>query len=120
MGGFVITCPQVGKADCRIWYGPERKLYNININTKAYSEVAIEFDYEELKAHESGFMEDSQWLQYCLYENSFNSLINFLDDDVAGNPFDKERQIKAFSKINASTDGRCGEKVHQRVCGKFE
>ena len=61
-------------------------------------------------------MEDSEWLQYCLNENSFNSLDDFLDGDVTGNPFDKERQIKAFLRINASTDGRCGEKIHQRVC----
>ena len=120
MGGFAITYPQMGKADCRIWYAPERSLYDINIETKEYKEVEIQFDYEELKEHEPGYMEESQWLQYCLYENSFNSLKDFLDSDVTGNPFDREKQIKSFSKIHASTDGRCGEKVHERVCGKSE
>ena len=120
MGGFAITYPQMGKADCRIWYAPERRLYDINIETKEYKEAEIQFDYEELKEHEPGYMEESQWLQYCLYENSFNSLKDFLDSDVTGNPFYREKQIKSFSKIHASTDGRCGEKVHERVCGKSE
>lgn len=117
MGGLVITYPQMGKADCRIWYAPERKLYDINIVTKACKEVEIEFDYEELKDHESGYMEDSEWLQYCVHENAFNSLVDLLEDHITGEPFDKERQIKAFSKINANTSGTCGEQIHRLVCG---
>lgn len=115
MGGFCITYPQMGKADCRIWYAPERKLYDVNIDTKEYKEVEINFDYEEIKAHEPGFMEESEWLQYCLSEDAFNSLKDLLDGNITGKTFDRERQIKAFSKINASTDGRCGEKIHQFV-----
>ncbi len=118
MGGFYITHPQMGKADCQIWYPPGKKLYNINIDTKEYKEVEIKFDYKELKEHESGFMENSEWLQYCLHESAFNSLKDLLDGTITGNPFDKERQIKAFSKVNASIDGKCGEKVHRLICGK--
>ena len=111
----MITYPQRGKADCRIWYGPERKLYDINIDTKAYKEVEIEFDYQELREHEPGFMEESEWLQYCLSENAFHSLKDFLDGIITGNPYDRERQLRAFSKINADTEGRCGERVHRFV-----
>ena len=60
-------------------------------------------------------MEESEWLQYCLWEDVFNSLENLLDGKITGKQFDRERQIKAFSKINASTDGRCEEKIHQFV-----
>lgn len=116
MGGLVITYPQMGKADCRIWYAPERKLYDVNIVTKEYKEVKIEFDYEELKDHEPGYMEDSEWLQYCVHESAFNSLEDLLEDHITGEPFDKERQIKAFSKINANTSGTCGEQIHRLVC----
>lgn len=112
MGGFVITYPRMGKVDCRIWYAPERRLYDVNIDTKEYKEVEIDFDYQDVKEHECGFMEESEWLQYCLNENAFNSLKNFLDGRITGNPFDRERQIRAFSKINASTDGACGERIH--------
>lgn len=119
MGGFVITYPQRGKADCRIWYAPERKLYDINIDTKECKEVEIEFDYDELKEHEPGFMEESEWLQYCLGENAFNSLKDLLDNNITGNLFDRERQLKAFSKINANTDGTCGRNVYNFVKGKI-
>ena len=63
-------------------------------------------------------MEESQWLQYCLNENAFNSLKDMLDGNLTGNPFDKDRQIKAFSKINAATDGNCGERIHWFIKGK--
>ena len=119
MGGFFVTYPQMGKADCRIWYLPERRLYEINIDTKEYKEVPIEFDYQELKEHELGFMEDSEWLQYCLHEDAFNSLQDLLDGTITGCSFDRERQVKAFSKVNASTDGRCGEKIHRSLCRKI-
>ncbi len=115
MGSFVITLPQRGKPNCRIWYAPERRLYDINIETKEYKEVEIVFDYEDLKAHEPGFMEDSEWMQYCLCENAFHSLKDLLDGTILGEPFDRERQLLAFSKINADTDGTCGRRVHEFV-----
>lgn len=119
MGGFVITWQQLGNPDCRIWYAPERKLYDINIFTREYKEVEIEFDYEDLLAHEPGFMEESEWLQYCLMENAFNSLKDLLDDKITGNQFDRERQLKAFAKINANTDGTCGKNVYEFIKGKI-
>lgn len=119
IGGFIITYPQYGKADCRVWYAPERKLYDINIDTKEYKEIEIEFDYDELKAHEPGFMEESEWMQYCLNENAFNSLKDLLDGSITGNQFDRERQIRAFSKVNANTDGTCGRNIYDFVKGKI-
>ncbi len=119
MGGFTITYPQLGKANCRIWYAPERRLYDINIDTKECKEVDIEFNYEDMVECEPGFMEESEWVQYCLYENALNSLKNFLDGSITGNRFDRERQISAFSKINVDTDGTCGANVHRLVCEKL-
>ena len=119
MGGFAITYPQRGKADCRVWYSPERKLYDINIDSKEYKEVEIEFDYNDLKEHEPGFMEESEWMQYCLNENAFNSLKDLLDDNITGNRFDRERQIRAFSKVNANTEGTCGRNIYDFVKGKI-
>lgn len=119
MGGFVITKQQQGKPDCRIWYAPERKLYDINVFTKEYKEIEIEFDYNDLLEHEPGFMEESEWMQYCLNENAFNSLKNLLDDKIIGNQFDRERQLRAFSNINANTDGTCGRTVYEFVKKKL-
>ena len=89
--------------------------YIKNVNP-IYKETEINrFDYEDLKEHEPGFMEESEWLQYCLNENAFHSLKDFLDGAITGNQFDRERQLRAFSKINADTEGRCGERVHRFV-----
>ncbi len=119
MGGFAVPFLECGQAVYKIWYQPERKLYDVNIDTKEYKEISIEFDYEDLKAHEAGFMEESEWMQYCLNENAFNSLKNLLDDDITGSQFNKERQIRAFSKINANMDGTCGRNVYHFVKGKI-
>lgn len=119
MGGFIITRDQIGKADCRIWYAPERKLYDFNVFTKEYSEVEIEFDYEDLLAHEAGFSEDSEWMRYCACENAFNSLKDLLDDDITGKPFDRERQLRAFSQVNADTNGTCGKRIYDFVKEKM-
>jgi len=64
-------------------------------------------------------MEESEWLQYCLNENVFNSLKDLLDNNITGNQFDKERQLKAFEKINANTKGTCGENIHYFVKAKI-
>ena len=63
-------------------------------------------------------MEESEWLQYCLKENAFNSLKDLLDDNIAGKQFDRERQLTAFSKVNADTDGTCGVNVYNFMKGK--
>ena len=98
---------------------PERKFYDINIDTKEYREIPIEFDLDELKEHQPGFMEESEWMQYCLNESAFNSLEDFLDGSITGEGFDRDRQIKAFSKVNADAEGACGENVYQFVRAKI-
>ena len=119
MGGFLFQPRQSGKTDYRMWDFPERKLYRIDIDTKEYEEIGIEFDCEELKAHEPGFMEESEWMQYCLRENAFNSLKDLLDDHITGNQFDRKKQTEAFSRINADTEGTCGVRVYRFVKEKI-
>ena len=65
--------------------------------------------------HEPGFMEESEWMQYCLTENAFHSLKDLLDNKIVGSSFDKERQLQAFAKINANTDGTCGKNIYKFV-----
>lgn len=49
MGVLIVMDFQCGKGDRRIWYALERKLYEVNIDTKECRAVAIEFDYGELR-----------------------------------------------------------------------
>lgn len=119
IGGFVFARSQIGRADCRIWYAPERKLYDINVFSRKYKEVEVEFDYNDLLVHEPGFSEESEWMQYCLNENALNSLKGLLDNQIIGKQFDRKRQLKAFSNINTNTDGTCGKNVYEFVKEKI-
>ena len=97
----------------------DKTLYQVDFVENTYEEIPIEFDLEEVRRHEPGFREDSQWLMYACQENAFNSLTDFLDGRITGDPFDKERQIQAFSEIAANPDGSSGEKIYQFVKGKL-
>lgn len=119
MGGFSITLSQLGKPECRIWYAPERRLFDIHIVTKEWKEVEISYDYHDLLEHEPGFMVESEWLRYCLKENAFNSLKDLLDGNITGNPFERTRQLASFAEINANTAGTCGQNIHQFVITKI-
>ena len=90
----------------------DRKLYFINMETEEFKEIPVKFSQEELKKHEPGFHENSEWLQYACEENAFNTLIDFVNGTLIGDAFDKERQLRAYCEIAANSDGTCGEKTH--------
>ncbi|MCI8834443.1 MAG: hypothetical protein HFH24_03580 [Ruminococcus sp.] len=97
----------------------DRKLYQMDLKTNEYREIPVEFQEEELKRHEPGFQENSEWMQYACEENAFNTLPDFLDGKITGNAFCKEEQVQAFRKIAANNDGTCGEKIHQFLSKSF-
>lgn len=101
--------------DCRCFTTLDRKLYDVRLETGEYREVAISFDVKGLQDHTPGFCEQSDWLQYACEENAFNSLEDFLDGNISGAAFDRERQLRDYRKIAANNDGTCGEKVHRFV-----
>lgn len=96
-----------------IYSYPKRKLYEIDFKTNSYSELEIQFDVDELRAHEPGFCHSSEGLRYCCHENAFNSIRDFLDNDITGNQFDRNQQIEAYKEISSNYEGICGEKVHE-------
>lgn len=98
----------------------DRELYQIDFETGQCQKIEIPFDMADLSAHEPGFREQSQWLQYACQENAFNSLPDLLDGTITGDFFDKERQIKAYRQLAANSDGTCGEKIHCFIRGKIE
>lgn len=97
----------------------DRKLYQVDFETNECREIKLNFDRKELQDQEPGFKEQSQWMQYGCQENAFNSLTNFLDGKITGNSFDRERQMEAYRKLAANSDGTSGEKIHQFVRGKL-
>ena len=93
----------------------DRKGYTVDFETGECREIPIRFDAAELREHEPGFCEDSQWLQYACTENAFNSLPDFLAGNLIGGAFDRERQIRAYGEIAANHDGSSGEKIYDFV-----
>lgn len=93
----------------------DRKFYNVDLETTSYEELNIEFNINELKVNEPGFSKNSEWLQYCCEENAFNSLADFLEGNITGEPFNKKKQVAAYGEIIANNDGTCGEKVHEFI-----
>ena len=106
------------KQTYRYVYTPERKTYDINLETKEISEVDVVFDKKEVYEHASGFTKWSQWIQYICMEDVFNSLEDFVNNKIQGAQFDKEKQIQAYANINASVNGDCGEKVYRFMSGR--
>lgn len=103
----------------RLFSGYDRKLYKVDFETDTCQEIEVLFDVQELREQEPGFKDESQWLLYCCKESAFNSLPDLLDGKTYGAEFDKEQQIAVYRELSANSDGTCGEKIHQFVCGKF-
>lgn len=100
----------------KIFSYPKRKLYEINLTNNDCKELEICFDVDELKAHDPGFCYYSEQLRYCCHENSFNTICNFLDGKLCGNPFDRNRQMEEYKKVSWNNDGTCGVKIHDFLC----
>lgn len=114
-GKYGLIQSVAGKDKYRLFYRPKRKLYEFDIEKNELNEIDIKFDVDELKQHEDGFNDYSQWLRYCCCENAFNSLKDFLEGNIMGKQFNKEKQIMSYKDIAANNDGSCGQKVHEYV-----
>ncbi len=105
-----------GNTRYELFYWPERKMYSYDFEkNECGEEIEVKFDVDDLKIHEGGFCDYSQWLRYCCVENAFNSLKNFLDGNITGKQFDRDKQIRSYGKISANNDGSCGIKVHEFI-----
>lgn len=99
-----------------LFYWPERKMYSYDLEkNECGEEIEVKFNTDDLKHHEDGFCNCSQWLRYCCVENAFNSLNNFLDGNIIGKQFDRDKQTRSYGEISANNDGSCGIKVHEFI-----
>ena len=120
IGNAYFTKQAKGKKNVyNLFSTQDRKLYEVNVKTDEYQEIHVEFDMEELKKNEPGFGEQSEWLKYCCLENAFNSLPDFLDGNIIGGVFDRDRQIRAYGEIAANYDGTSGDKIYEFVRDKL-
>ncbi|WP_197019936.1 hypothetical protein [Pseudobutyrivibrio sp. MD2005] len=98
----------------KYYYSPKRQWYHIDIQSKDIEPFAYgEFIREEIFDENEGYYSPSEWMKYCCFEGLYNSLEDLIDNNIHGAKHDKELQIRAFSDINASATGDCGEKVYE-------
>lgn len=119
IGAFAGRTDTLGEGTYRFNAIMDRKLFHVNLESGAYKEIPIRFNQEDLRRYEPGFGEISEWLQYACLENAINPLGKFLDGDIAGNLFDRTRQIRAYEKIAVNNDGTSGKKIYRFVREKL-
>lgn len=121
VGSFIRRTDSLGEWTYRYFHIVDRRLYDINLNTGRYKEIPIVFDTAELKKHAAGFARMSNWIQYSCKEDAFNSLTDLLENQITGQPFDRNEQMRTYQEIAAnSVDGTCGEKVYQFIKEKCD
>lgn len=108
------------KKEIFFWHLTNRQCYSFNLESKTFDKIDIRLDIEELEQHANGFKSRSEWEPYGCYEGAFQTLVKLLDNELPGQKFDSEEQLKSYEKFNASMDGRAGEKIYQFVKQKLE
>lgn len=119
VGYFLGRNDSLGEWTYRYFHVLHRKLYDINLETREFKEISIEFNKKELEKHTAGFDCTSDWIRYSCMEDAFNSLRDLLDNRITGKPFNRDKQVQAYKEIAANNDGTCGEKIHQFICEKW-
>ncbi len=103
----------------KLFYWPERKLYDVDLKTGSCSEIPLIFE-EGALAHEAvGFTEQSEWLRYGCMENAFHTLPGLIENKLPGNPHDRDYQLRAYRETVANNDGTAGEKTYQFIMEKL-
>lgn len=119
VGYFLRRTDSLGEWTYRYYHMLDRKLYDINLETREFKEIPIEFNKKELEKHTAGFDRTSDWIRYSCMEDAFNSLTDLLDNRIKGKPFNRDEQVQAYKEIAANNDGTCGEKIHRFISGKW-
>ena len=123
--GFFIAEPDMETYELpksyQFYYTPTRTRYNFDPVTEEFTLAKHEaiIDEAEMRNHVPGFCEMSEYSVYGCWEDVFNTLADFVDDNISGQPFNKERQLKAYETIAANNDGTAGEKIYQTILGRL-
>lgn len=107
--------PYYDDGDYRVISVPNRKIYKVNLKDNVCEEVAFSFEVNDAIDAVAGFKDDSRWLRYCCMENAFNTLDDFVKDNITGPRFDIDECKTSYSRISTTIDGTCGQRVHEFV-----
>lgn len=122
--GFFIGIPDTKTwlpKEYQFYYTPTRTRYRFDVRTEEFTPLEQDavIDEAEMREHVPGFCEMSEYDAYGCWEDAFNSLKDFIDGNISGKPFDRERQLAAYEKIAANPDGTAGAKIYHFVKQKL-
>ena len=118
-GHFIVDFDKTWRpTEYHFYYAPTRTRYKFNPQTEEFTllEHDAVIDEAEFRKHLPGFCEQSGYAVYGCNEDAFNSLKDFVDDNISGNKFDKEKQLAAYETIAANL-GYSGEKIYDFIKG---
>ena len=108
-GGFVRKLDEV---HALFYHEPMRKLYRMNLLDGSVEEVAINYERTDVLMHASGYAKLSKWVRYGCEERVICSLPQMLENQGAGDSFDRQACLEAYGEIAMYADGRSGQKIH--------
>lgn len=103
----------------RLFYWPERKLYDVDLKEGAFEEVGIDFNEDALSHEAVGFVEQSDWMRYGCQENYHHTLPALIEGKLPGEKHDRDRQLRVFREVAANNDGTSGEKIYSFTMEKL-
>lgn len=116
---FCWHLPEENRDKSRVYSPSSGRLYEIDVESGVYREIAIHIDMESLQQHEKRFGRYAENLGYVCAESCFNTLSSFIDGEIIDHTFDQSRQRKVYEEIVANCDGECGKKVYDFIKKKI-
>lgn len=108
-GGFVR---RLDEAHALFYHEPMRKLYRVNLLDGSVEEEAIAYEQSDVWLHAPGYAKLSKWVRYGCEERAICSLPHMLENQGAGDSFDRQACLEAYGEIAMYADGRSGQKIH--------
>lgn len=94
------------------YHEPMRKLYRMNLLDGSVEEEAIAYEQSDVWLHAPGYAKLSKWVRYGCEERAICSLPQMLENQGAGDSFDRKACLEAYGEIAMYADGRSGQKIH--------
>ena len=85
------------------YHEPMRKLYRMNLLDGSVEEEAIAYEQSDVWLHAPGYAKLSKWVRYGC---------EMLENQGAGDSFDRKACLEAYGEIAMYADGRSGQKIH--------
>ena len=111
-GGFVR---KLDETHALFYHEPMRKLYCMNLLDGHVEEVAINYNQSDVWTHAPGYAKLSKWVRYGCEERAICSLPQLLENQGAGDSFDRQACLEAYGEIAMYADGTSGKAIHKAM-----